>query len=179
MEHELRTDLEDIERMRNYSAVNHFAGPHLRVSSTMAMAPTRTVKDFEDRIARLRSIPSFVDGVIEAAEDARGKGMIPPRVVVDRLLGQLDMQRKPAADQSPLLAPFGTCPRVSRLRIRTVCMKAAAEAYTKSFQPAWQKYRNYVADSYLPKARASLAISELPTGNHSMRFWCASEPPRI
>ena len=170
LEHEVRTDLEDIERMRNYSAVNHFAGPHLRVSSTMAMAPTRTVKDFEDRIARLRAIPAFIDGVIEAAEDARGKGMIPPRVVVDRLLGQLDMQRKPAADQSPLLAPFKNMPANIPAADKDRLLKAAAEAYTKSFQPAWQKYRNYVADSYLPKARASLAISELPDGKSIYAF---------
>jgi prolyl oligopeptidase len=42
--------------------------------------------------------------------------------------------------------------------------KAATEAYTQGFQPAWQKYRNYVADAYLPKARASISMSELPNG---------------
>lgn len=167
---EVRMGLEEIDRMRNYSVVNHFIGPHLRISSLMAMAPTRTVKDFEDRISRLRAAPALVDGMIEAAEDARGKGMIPPRVVIERMLGQLDAQSKPAADQSPLLASFKNMPAIIPQADRDRLNKAAAEAYTQSFQPAWRKYRNYVADSYLPKARASLAISELPDGKAHYAF---------
>ena len=49
LEYELRTDLEEIERLRNYKAVNHFFGPHSAIGSIMAMAPARTVKDFENR----------------------------------------------------------------------------------------------------------------------------------
>ena len=136
----------------------------------MAMAPARTVKDFEDRIARLRAIPGYIDGVIAAADDARGKGMIPPRVVVDRLLTQFDTQRTPPADKSPLLAAFRNMPPSIPQAEQQRLQKAATEAYTQAFQPAWQKYRNYVADAYLPKARASLAMSDLPNGKEHYAF---------
>ncbi len=170
LDYELRTDTEEIERLRNYNVVNHFFGPHLGVGSMMAMAPTRTAKDFEDRIARLRAIPTLVDGMMAAAEDSRGKGMIPPRIVVDRLLTQLDSQRKPSADQSPLLASFRSMPSNIPPGEQQRLQKAATEAYTQSFLPAWTKYRNYVADSYLPKARASLSLSELPQGKEHYAF---------
>jgi uncharacterized protein (DUF885 family) len=97
LDYELRTWIEELDRMRNYIVVNHFIGPHLAVGSIMAMAPATTVKDYEDRIARLRAIPAHIDGMISAADEARGKGMVPPKVVVDRLLTQLHAQRTPAA----------------------------------------------------------------------------------
>ena len=93
-----------------------------------------------------------------------GKGMIPPRVVVERLLTQLDTQRTPTPDQSPLLAAFRSMPASIPQAEQQRLQKAATEAYTQAFQPAWQKYRNYVADAYLPKARASVAMSTLPDG---------------
>lgn len=170
LEYEIRLELESHERLRGYNAVNHFRGPHLRVPTMMTMASTRTVKDFEDRIARLRALPTYIDGVISAAEDARGRGMIPPRVVVDRLLTQLDAQRSAPADKTPLLAAFRNMPASIPQPEQQRLQKAATEAYTQSFQPAWQKYRNYVADAYLPKASAKLGMSDLPDGRAHYAF---------
>jgi uncharacterized protein (DUF885 family) len=170
LEYELRTDIEELQRLRNYYVVNHFAGPHLSIGSTLAKMPTRTVKDFEDRIARLRAIPSYVDGMIAAADEARSKGLIPPKIVVDRLLTQLDAQSKPGPDQTPLLAAFRSMPASIPQADQARLQKESAEAYTQSFQPAWQKYRKYVADAYLPKTRTSLALSEVPGGKEHYAF---------
>src|SRR6478672_4187355 len=38
LEYELRTSLEELNRLRNYEVVNHFFGPQLRVFSNTAMA---------------------------------------------------------------------------------------------------------------------------------------------
>jgi uncharacterized protein (DUF885 family) len=170
LEYELRTSLEELNRLRNYEVVNHFFGPQLQIFSTLALAPAQTVKDFEDRIARIRAIPTLVDGMIEAAEDARAKGMIPPKVVIDRLIGQLDTQRKSTPEQSPLLAAFQKMPASISAADQQRLRQSASQAYTQAFQPAWQRYRSYVADSYLPKARTSLAIADLPDGKAHYAF---------
>lgn len=170
LEHEIRDGIEDIDRMRSFDAINHFAGPHLGVFSITALSPATTVKDFEDRIARLGAIPNFVDGLIGAATVARAKGMIPPRVVIDRLLGQLDAQAKPPAGESPLLGAFkampASIPAAEQQRLR----KAAEEAYTQSFQPSWQRFRKFVADAYTPQPRRSLAMSDLPDGKANYAY---------
>jgi uncharacterized protein (DUF885 family) len=170
LRYELNTSLEALDRLRNYGVVNHFFGPHLRVFSTMALAPTRTVKDYEDRIARLRAIPKFVDGMIDAANAAKAKKMIPPRVVVDRLITQLETQASAPAEKTPLLAAFRTMPESIPASEQARLMKSATEAYREAFQPAWNRYRKYVADAYLPVARASLALSELPDGKNHYAF---------
>jgi uncharacterized protein (DUF885 family) len=170
LEYELHTSLEELNRLRNYQVVNHFAGPQLYVFSTLALAPAQTVKDYEDRLARIRAIPALVNGMISAAEEARAKGMVPPRVVIDRLILQLDTQRKAPQEQSPLLAAFqkmpASIPAADQQRLR----QAAAQAYTQAFQPAWQRYRSFIADSYLPKPRTSLAIADLPDGKATYAF---------
>jgi uncharacterized protein (DUF885 family) len=170
LEYELRTSLEEMNRLRNYAVVNHFFGPHLGVFSILALAPAQTVKDYEDRIARIRAIPALVNGMIEAAEEARAKGMIPPRVVIDRLIGQLDTQRKATPEQTPLLASFRKMPASISAADQQRLRQAATQAYTQAFQPAWQRYRNFVADSYLPKPRTSLAIADLPDGKANYAF---------
>ncbi len=170
LEYEIRTELERLDRTRTFSVVNHFFGPHLYVSSTMAAMPANTVKDFEDRIARLRAIPKLVDGFIESANQARGRNMLPAQVVVQRLLQQLETQKAPTAEQSPLLAPFRKMPSTISATEQARLQKAATDAYTQSFQPAWTKYRKFVEDSYVPNPRKSLAITDLPDGKAHYAF---------
>ena len=98
------------------------------------------------------------------------KGMIPPRVVVDRLLGQLETQAKPSAGETPLLDAFRKMPSSIPAAEQQRLLKAATEAYTQAFQPSWQRYRNYVADTYTPQPRTSLAISDLPDGKKLYAF---------
>jgi uncharacterized protein (DUF885 family) len=170
LDYELRTELERLERLRTFSVVNHFFGPHLYISSTMAAMPANTAKDFEDRIARLRAIPKLVDGFIESANEARARKMLPAQVVVQRLLQQLETQANPTAEQSPLLAPFRKMPASIPAAEQARLQKAAAEAYTQSFQPAWNRYRKFVADTYVPNPRTSLAITDLPDGEAHYAF---------
>jgi uncharacterized protein (DUF885 family) len=170
LEYDLRNSLEELTRLRNYEVVNHFFGPHLGIFSIIALAPAQTVKDYEDRIARIRAIPALVNGMIEAAEEARAKGMIPPRVVIDRLIGQLDTQRKATPEQSPLLAAFRKMPESIPPAEQQRLRQAATQAYTQAFQPAWQRYRSFVADSYTPEPRTTLSIADLPDGKANYAF---------
>lgn len=166
LEYDIGIELEFANHLRNFSIVNHFFGPHLQAPSTLAMAPARAAKDFEDRVARLKAVPAMVDGWIESANEARSKKLIPPKVIVDRLLQQLDSQIAPNAEDSPLLGSFrkmpSSIPAADQERLR----KAAAGAYVQSFQPAWKRYRKFVADTYTPQPRASLALTDLPDGTN-------------
>lgn len=164
LDYELRSDIEETKRTRDFGVVNHFRGPHLGVFSIMEMAPSSTVKDYEDRIARIRATATLVDGMVAASESARGKGLIPPGIIVDRLLKQLDTQASQPADKTPLLNAFRAMPSSISPADKQRLQKSAAEAYTNAFQPAWRKYRTYVADAYSPKPRKSISTADLPDG---------------
>ncbi|MBL8215905.1 MAG: DUF885 domain-containing protein [Bryobacterales bacterium] len=151
-------------KIGSYMTINHFTGPHLVVPATLGLAPVETVKDFEDRIARLKALPKYVDGVIAAAEDAKSKGLLPPKLVVERMLQQLDMQRSAPAEKSPLLAAFAQLPAAVPAAEQERLRRQAAEAYGSAFQPAWAKLRDYVSSAYLPAARSSIGVSALPEG---------------
>lgn len=170
LDYELATELERLERLRTFSAVNHFFGPHLLVPSTMAAMPANTVKDFEDRIARLRATQKLVDDIIETATQARAEGMIPAQVVIQRLLQQLETQKAPTAEQSPMLAAFRKMPASVSAADQARLKKSAEEAYTQSFQPAWTRFRKFIEDSYVPNPRKTLAIEDLPKGKENYAF---------
>ena len=90
---------------------------------------------------------------------------------MQRLLQQLETQKAPTAEQIPQLAPFRKMPSTISAAEQARLQKAATEAYTQSFQPAWTKYRKFVEDSYVPNPRKTLAsISHEPIAK-SRRSW--------
>jgi prolyl oligopeptidase len=90
--------------------------------------------------------------------------MVPPRVVIEAVLTQLDAQLIPSADKTPMLAAFRNMPQIVPPEEQERLRRLAERAYVESAQPAWQKYRDYIAGSYLPVGRDSVAISSLPNG---------------
>ena len=161
---QLRQEIQEIETVSTYNAVSHMVGGHLAVFSTMAVAPAATVKDYENQVARLRALPRWVDQTIAAASHAIDERKIQPRLVAERVTGQLDLEMEPDAAHSPLLKAFrnfpASIPAAEQERLST----AAADAYTGAFQPAWHKLRDYVAGPYRSAARETLGVTQIPGG---------------
>jgi uncharacterized protein (DUF885 family) len=161
---QLKDAIEDTEIDSTYFTVNHLVGGHLNIFSTVAVAPANTIKDYEDQIARLRALPLWVDQTIAAANLAIEQKKIQPRLVAEREVEQLDVEMVSEPLQSPLLKAFtkfpDSIPAADQERLRS----SGVDAYTHAFLPSWHKLRDYVATTYLPAARDTVGISQLPGG---------------
>ncbi len=159
LEWDLKNEIEDMDTMGAYNAVNHFFGGHLTVFSTMSIAPAKTIPDYEAQIARLRALPKWVGETIASGQFAIAHKKVQPALVAKLEVKQLDteMARDPLA--SPLLKAFTKFPpgisEADQQRLRT----EAIAAYKDSFIPAWRKLRSFVNDTYLPSARDSIGLS--------------------
>jgi uncharacterized protein (DUF885 family) len=171
LEWDLKTRIDEIDTVRTYNAVNQFVGGQLKVFGTMSKAPANTVKDYEDQIARLRALPKWADETIAAANLSLAQKNIEPRLVVDLVVKQLDLQMAPAPLQSPLLKAFTKFPASIPESERQRLVGAATEAYTSSFLPAWHKLRDYVATTYAPAARDTIGLSAMPDGSEMYTFF--------
>jgi uncharacterized protein (DUF885 family) len=160
----VKSEIGDIDVLRTYTTIDHFHGGHLNVFSTMAKAPANTVKDYEDQIARLRALPAWVDQMIAAANLSLEQKRTQPRRVAELVVKELDGEMAPEAMQSPLLKAFQTFPESIPADQQKRLREAAADAYHTSFQPAWRKFRDYVANTYVPAARDSVGLSQMPNG---------------
>jgi uncharacterized protein (DUF885 family) len=160
----VKAEIKDIDLLGEYFKVNGFVGPHLNIFSTVAQEPAKTVKDYEDQIARLRALPEWVDRTIAAASESIAQKRVPPKQTAEAVVKQLNAEMAPEAMDSTLLKAFknfpDTIPADEQARLRA----AAVDAYNNSFRPAWKKFRDYVGTTYVPAARDSIGLSQAADG---------------
>lgn len=147
-----------------YMPINQLEGVQEFPANTIAQNPTKTVKDYEDILQRLRSIPVLVDESIALMNVGLQKGVTPPRVTLREVPQQIKNQIVSKPEDSPLLEPFKRFPLGIPASEQERLRKEAASIYGASIAPAYQKLLTYFTERYLPKTRESLALTDLPDG---------------
>ena len=164
MEHELRTQLEAEKYLNLVQLVSQSDGVHNDVFNIVDQMPTRTIKDYEKIITRLRALPTLINQSIDLMREQLAAGLAQPAVVVDLTLDQVTAQSKPAAGESPLLAAFRRFPsdipssEQARLRVQ------AYTAYDQQFVPSWKTLETFLRDTYRTQARPQTALISLKDG---------------
>lgn len=124
----------------------------------------RTVEDYENYIARLSEVPRYFDENISNMRTGIAEGFTMPRVVVEKLVPVLESRLAAAPEDSGLLEPFrnfpATIPEAERERLAA----AGREVIAAAVLPAVQKVYDFFVEEYLPNARETLGISEVPEG---------------
>ena len=124
-----------------------------------------TVQDFDDWLARLDKIDAVIDQTIELAEKGRKEGIVSPAVLMQRIPDQIAAQLVEFPSDSPFFRPFADLPESFSPADRERLRAAATATIEKTVLPAYRKLERYFDRKYLPAARASIGLSELPNGN--------------
>src|SRR4030095_3354121 len=164
MEHELRTQLEAESYLNLVQIVSQSDGVHNEVFNVVDQMPSRTVKDYENIIARLRKLPVLIDQSIDLMREQLAAGLAQPAIVVDLTLDQVAAQSKLPARESPLLVAFRRfpyeIPAAEQERLRT----QAFAAYDQQFVPGWRKFETFLRVTYRKQARSDTAGAAVPHG---------------
>ena len=123
-----------------------------------------TVEDFDDWLARLGKIDEVIDQTIERAEAGRKAGLMPPRIIMERIPDQIAVQVVEVAADSPFFEPFDNLPEQFSAADRERLRAAAVEVIEKTVLPAYRKLDGYFNDRYVPATRDSIGLSSLPNG---------------
>jgi uncharacterized protein (DUF885 family) len=170
LEHELRTELDAEPYLRFVERVSQMRGAHNEVFVVIDQMPARTVKDYENIIARLRAVPRYVDQSIDLMREQLAAGLAQPAGVVDLILDQLAAQSRPSAEASPLLAAFGRFPEdisaADQARLRT----QAVAAYQQQFVPSWNRLESFFRDTYRRQVRPQIGIGSIGNGANAYRL---------
>jgi len=164
MEYTLERRLEAFNLEDELFAVMQQNGLHNAVYSTIDRMPARTVKDYENILARLRAAPAYIDQNIAMLDEALPGGMTQPRVVVDMVTQQLSGQIAQDRNTTRLLAAFRSFPMNIPQAEQTRLRAQAGDVYDQRFVPAWRKYRDYLTTKYLPRARTTAGVGGIPNG---------------
>lgn len=124
-----------------------------------------TVQDYEDWLARMSKVGDYVTSTIALAEAGRKQGYMPPGILMERIPDQINAQLVDDVEASPFYTHFGDLPDSITADDQQRLRATARETIEDVILPAYEKLDNYFEKTYLPAARASIGLSELPNGN--------------
>src|SRR3989440_2184643 len=144
--------------------VTQLGGVQQDVPATIAQMPANTVQEYEDIIARLRAVPVLVNQTIALLQRGLATGVTPPQITLRDVPAQALSLVVADPLTSPMLAAFMHFPAeiagADQQRLRT----AAVAAYRDSVAPAFQKFSAFLRGTYLPGARQTIGMRDLPNG---------------
>ena len=161
---ELRNALEMEDYNDFVSTVSQQSGFHTDVFSVIDQMPARTVRDYENIIARLNGIPTLVDQVLVLVGEQIAARLTQPPIVVDLALEQVAAQGRMAAADTPLLAAFRRFPTEVPVAEQKRLLAAATSAYEQKFVPGWKRLETYLRGTYRKSARRNIAVTSVPRG---------------
>jgi prolyl oligopeptidase len=124
-----------------------------------------TVQDFDDWLVRLGKIGDVINQTIALAEAGRKDGIVSPAILMQRMTSQIGAQIVEIPADSPFFRPFASLPESFSPADRERLRAAATDVIEKEVLPAYRKLDKYFNKKYLPAARGSIGLSDLPNGN--------------
>ena len=144
--------------------INQMGGVQQNIAQMMAITRPKSVEDYDNMIARLDKTPEVVDQTIAWMRKGMAAGITPPAITLRDVPQQIRNQLVDEPDQSPLLGAFMKFPaNVDSLQQATL-KKQAEAAYSEKVAPAFEKLLSFMENEYLPAARESIAMRDLPNG---------------
>ena len=138
-------------------SINHMGGWQVSLPEAAASQPVDTPQARDEAIRRWASLPQYLDNDMANLREGLATGYAVPKAIVARVVRQLDGALAAKAEQWPFFSPAERSDDAAfKTRMR--------ETIDGAIRPAVQRYRDFLANEYAPKARDGMALSDLPDG---------------
>jgi uncharacterized protein (DUF885 family) len=153
--------------------IDHFAGFQVFVpdlSSGEGAAPFKTVADYENNLKRLQGYIVYLDRATARMRQGLADGIVNPKLVMKNVVDQLDGIVAQGVEGSTFYKPVtnfpAAIPAAEQARIR-----AEYAAFIRDrLNPAHARLRDFIKAEYLPKARDSVGLGQMPGGPALYRY---------
>ena len=162
-----RSDLENDTfpgRLLPLDQFNNPAAFFAQLGSGQVVQPFATVRDYERFATRMSRFPTWVDQVIANMRTGVARGIVPPRVVVERLIPQVAAITAPSAEKSIFWQPIAGLPKEFPAADRARLTRSYRDVIAGAVLPAYQRLLAFLRDEYLWKSRTGIGLADLPDG---------------
>src|SRR5881394_1102484 len=159
---ERQLEREDINYdLKNYEMpVNQQRGVHTGLADLPLSVPLDSVQHFQDYISRLHQIPRVLDQTAEVLRQGMKDGLMPPKLVLEKLPGQCDG----IITANPFLQPAKKFPAEFSEEDKKRLTEEITKAVNDDVFPAYKKFAEFLRTEYDPKGRTELTIESLADG---------------
>ncbi|GAB3386514.1 DUF885 family protein [Lysobacter fragariae] len=143
---------------------NNIAGFAAQLGSGTSAQPFRTVKDYDNWLARGKRIPVLFDTAIANMREGMKAGVVQPRALMVKVIPQFDALIKDKPEDTLFWGPVASMPKEFSAADKARLTAAYREMIGTQIMPAYRKVRTFIADEYMAKTRTSPGMEGLPNG---------------
>ncbi len=147
-----------------YFQITQLNGVQQDIARYLELSPHATVKDYDNLIARLNGVPATIDQAIILLKKGLAAGVTPPRITLRDVPQQAKEQTEADPAKNSLLLHFQKLPTEFSETERTRLTREAQAALKDKVIPAFNHLHAFLAEEYLPGARETIAMADLPDG---------------
>jgi uncharacterized protein (DUF885 family) len=167
-----REDLAEFDFDTHLMPVSDRYGFHIEFPELPRNLNFKTVKDYDNYIARLHAFDDYSAGHIELMREGIRRGMTVPAVIMQRYHEPIEAQIVEDPTKSLLYAPLEKFPDEISQADRERLQSAAKSAIAESVVPGYRQFLKFMREEYVPNCRDTIAASALPQGRDYYRH-CA------
>ncbi|MCL1042197.1 MULTISPECIES: DUF885 domain-containing protein [Shewanella] len=136
----------------------------VQLGSGESAQPFNTVKDYENWLSRLSGFIQWTKLAQSRMDEGIASKVVLPRVLVERIIPQLEAQLVEKPSESLFYAPITKLPASFSEQEKAQLTQQYSDLISKELLPALTSLKQYFQDTYLPVARASDGWWGLPNG---------------
>jgi uncharacterized protein (DUF885 family) len=135
-----------------------------QLGSGQGAQPFRSVKDYDDWLSRASKAPAIFDQAIANMRDGVKQGIVQPRVLMEKVIPQLDANIVADAEKSIFWGPIAKFPQDFSDADKQRLTAAFRTLIGTQLVPSYQRLRDYISGEYLAKSRDTFGMGALPNG---------------
>lgn len=143
---------------------SHRGGIQLQ-HETAETLPLRNFQQYMDWISRLEKLDDVIDQYIELSNQGIENQVMPPKVLMSRVLNQIKLQNVDSYINSPFYDAFEVLPDEISNQEQEQIREQAQITITNVVIPSYVKLLNFFENSYYPNCRDTIAISDIKNGS--------------
>lgn len=134
------------------------------LGSGTSAQPFKTVKDYDNWLARGNKLPVLFDTDIANMRAGIKAGVVQPRALMVKVIPQLDTLIKEKPEDTLFWGPIKNLPADFSAADKQRLTGAYRTMIADRMLPAYRKLRAFINDEYLPATRDSVGLDKLPDG---------------
>ncbi|MGH8109615.1 MAG: DUF885 domain-containing protein [Arenimonas sp.] len=163
----LKLDLEGSQHRTDLMPLNQFfniVGLFTQLGSGSSAQPFKTVEDYDNWLKRAGKMPELMAQMQTNMREGMKIGMVQPKVLMIKVLPQLDGIVKDNIEESVFWQPIKNMPATFSAADKKRLTAQYRDLISKQINPSIKTLRTFVNDEYLPACRDTVGMQALPNG---------------
>lgn len=165
--YDLERSIEGASYPAHLMPINQFSSiPALMgvLGSGSSAQPFATVSDYERFLKRIDDYVVWSNQAIENMREGAKRNLTYPSLLMQKVMPQLAELGTRDVDKSVFYQPIINMPQEIEGADRERLQRAYRSAIEQKIAPSYQRLHDFIRDEHLPKARSTVAWSDLPNG---------------